>query len=155
MTPCHTVKRHARHATLDEDRQRVDTRWMSSAHGIRIVEHRYNAKCRKCGAAHSVMAAPTGVYVAFDILKTAGLLGHAGVYFSSHVAVLAETGGTLHLEHEGGIARTCLCGRELVLRRVRGIVNADKKCDARCTHATGHDCECACGGKNHGAANAA
>jgi hypothetical protein len=26
------------------------------------------------------------------------------------------------------------------------------KCDARCMGATGHDCECSCGGKNHGAA---
>jgi hypothetical protein len=24
------------------------------------------------------------------------------------------------------------------------------KCDGRCTHAKGHDCECSCGGKNHG-----
>jgi hypothetical protein len=24
------------------------------------------------------------------------------------------------------------------------------KCDARCAHAKGHKCECACGGKNHG-----
>jgi hypothetical protein len=24
------------------------------------------------------------------------------------------------------------------------------KCDARCQHAKGHECECSCGGKNHG-----
>lgn len=24
------------------------------------------------------------------------------------------------------------------------------KCDARCFHAKGHQCECSCGGKNHG-----
>ena len=24
------------------------------------------------------------------------------------------------------------------------------KCDARCMGATGHDCQCECGGKNHG-----
>ena len=24
------------------------------------------------------------------------------------------------------------------------------KCSAKCRHATGHDCECSCGGKNHG-----
>lgn len=23
-------------------------------------------------------------------------------------------------------------------------------CDDRCTYATGNDCECSCGGKNHG-----
>lgn len=27
------------------------------------------------------------------------------------------------------------------------------KCDARCMNATGHDCECSCGGKNHGINN--
>jgi len=27
------------------------------------------------------------------------------------------------------------------------------KCDARCLNATGFRCECACGGKNHGAGN--
>lgn len=25
------------------------------------------------------------------------------------------------------------------------------KCDARCRNAKGHNCECSCGGKNHGA----
>jgi hypothetical protein len=27
-----------------------------------------------------------------------------------------------------------------------------KKCDARCVNAKRHDCECSCGGKNHGTA---
>jgi hypothetical protein len=27
------------------------------------------------------------------------------------------------------------------------------KCDARCINATGKNCECACGGSNHGAGN--
>jgi len=27
------------------------------------------------------------------------------------------------------------------------------KCDARCLNATGFQCECSCGGKNHGAGN--
>jgi hypothetical protein len=27
------------------------------------------------------------------------------------------------------------------------------KCDARCMNATGGNCECSCGGKNHGAGN--
>lgn len=28
---------------------------------------------------------------------------------------------------------------------------SNHKCDARCLHATGQQCECSCGGKNHGA----
>lgn len=27
------------------------------------------------------------------------------------------------------------------------------KCDARCLHAKGHNCECSCGGQFHGSAN--
>lgn len=33
---------------------------------------------------------------------------------------------------------------------VKGQTN-ETKCDARCTGARGHSCECQCGGKNHGA----
>lgn len=43
------------------------------------------------------------------------------------------------------------CCRYLKVRRIRGVVVPDHKCDARCTGAKGHDCECSCGGKNHGA----
>lgn len=31
---------------------------------------------------------------------------------------------------------------------------APRKCDARCLNARGHDCECACGGVNHGRGDA-
>ena len=34
---------------------------------------------------------------------------------------------------------------------VRGTFNPDHKCDGWCLNATGHNCECSCGGKNHGA----
>ena len=36
-----------------------------------------------------------------------------------------------------------------------GHYNASVKCNARCTGATGHLCECSCGGVNHGAAQMA
>lgn len=32
---------------------------------------------------------------------------------------------------------------------------SNHKCDARCRNAKGHSCECACGGKYHGAGDAA
>jgi hypothetical protein len=38
----------------------------------------------------------------------------------------------------------------LRFRQIIGVVNPDHKCDSRCTHAKGFDCECACGGLNHG-----
>lgn len=39
-----------------------------------------------------------------------------------------------------------------VVRVIDYKVNGSKhKCDARCLNAKGHNCECSCGGKNHGA----
>lgn len=39
-----------------------------------------------------------------------------------------------------------------VVRSIRFKRNPSlHKCDARCMNAKGHDCECSCGGKNHGA----
>jgi hypothetical protein len=35
--------------------------------------------------------------------------------------------------------------------QITGRYVADKACDGRCMGATGHNCECSCGGKNHGA----
>jgi hypothetical protein len=37
---------------------------------------------------------------------------------------------------------------------LKGHKNAAVPCDARCTGARGHNCECQCGGKNHGQQNA-
>jgi hypothetical protein len=38
---------------------------------------------------------------------------------------------------------------------VKGHVNENIPCDGRCYNAKGHNCECQCGGHNHGAGNAA
>jgi len=35
---------------------------------------------------------------------------------------------------------------------IEGRTNPDHKCDARCIHARGPNCDCSCGGANHGAA---
>jgi hypothetical protein len=49
------------------------------------------------------------------------------------------------------------CGKRLrvVAQAVMGRYSESRKCDTRCTSATGYNCECQCGGRNHGAANAA
>lgn len=41
--------------------------------------------------------------------------------------------------------------RFMTLMPVKGIVVEDKTCDARCRNATGPNCECPCGGEQHGA----
>lgn len=45
---------------------------------------------------------------------------------------------------------TCECGKSFLAKQVFGSVKESKKCDGRCTGATGFDCECSCGGHNHG-----
>lgn len=42
----------------------------------------------------------------------------------------------------------------LTFERVKGFKVETVPCDARCTGARGHNCECSCGGANHGKANA-
>lgn len=57
---------------------------------------------------------------------------------------------------DGSIGVACRgCGKAKYAKRVIGKLKPDHKCDARCLSATGHSCECACGGKNHGASHAA
>jgi hypothetical protein len=40
------------------------------------------------------------------------------------------------------------------LKYGKGRYSENRKCDARCTNATGPSCDCSCGGANHGAAHA-
>lgn len=42
------------------------------------------------------------------------------------------------------------CAGPLAGKAINGVFKADHPCDARCTGATGHNCECSCGGANHG-----
>lgn len=53
----------------------------------------------------------------------------------------------------GGVVAPDRCGHgRMKVDAVRGIVT-DHECDPRCEGATGPNCECACGGMNHGAAH--
>lgn len=42
------------------------------------------------------------------------------------------------------------CNHPVIAKRVLGRRNGHA-CDAKCLASKGHSCECACGGKNHGA----
>lgn len=48
-----------------------------------------------------------------------------------------------------GYDGVCACGGQCVSARIKGIVS-EHVCDARCSSATGPNCECQCGGRNHG-----
>jgi hypothetical protein len=43
-----------------------------------------------------------------------------------------------------------LGGPGATLRKIDGYLSENKKCDRRCTGATGVVCECSCAGENHG-----
>ena len=44
----------------------------------------------------------------------------------------------------------CSCGNQYpMIDRIKGRTT-EHVCDSRCTHAKGPNCDCSCGGKNHG-----
>ena len=49
----------------------------------------------------------------------------------------------------GGHLR-CGCGALATARVLRVTIKPDHRCGARCTSATGANCDCSCAGKNHG-----
>ena len=97
---------------------------------------RHNGKCHVCKKAASILARRTNEWC------------NEGYVFE-------DADGFKHLSASGGtIDREC-CGRRFTLSPVQGRLAPAHKCDARCLNATGHNCECACGGKNHGAGHSA
>jgi len=76
----------------------------------------------------------------------------AGKAITAGVHVTACGGGkpTIYAgDTENGI---CACGKMMTFGKLNARVNVNHKCDARCTSARGHNCECACGGAMHGVA---
>ena len=60
--------------------------------------------------------------------------------------------GTVYDDHNYKLLYTCRCGMKRLAKSVIGKYNSKKKCNQKCQAATGHNCECSCAGKNHGAA---
>lgn len=56
------------------------------------------------------------------------------------------------LDTEATVVACPECAATVRLQRLKGKLNAEHLCDARCTNAKGSNCECECGGANHGAA---
>jgi hypothetical protein len=107
---------------------------------------RYNtAKKCACGVATSVLAAPVKAE-----WKLGGIRRNVFALDNGRVAHNHIIGcdSALIVECRG-------CGALRVAKKVYGKFVADKGCDGRCMSATGHNCECSCGGINHGAAHAA
>ncbi len=106
-------------------------------------EKRYNSKaCRACGAVTSVLLVERLDNVKdekYGWVYRFRAADDSVVLFSLGRAIVACRG----------------CGEARWALPVNGKLVEGKKCDARCTGAKGHNCECSCGGKNHGANHAA
>ena len=112
--------------------------------GTRVEpDSRYNGKCPGCGKHASVLG------------RRINATAKATYSPHLHHAVLLTSDGTAYEVHPAGhpVAR-CECGRALFLKRVAGKLNRAVVCNAKCHGATGHVCECSCGGKNHGMSHA-
>lgn len=111
-------------------------------YGETVVDRRCNGRC-KCGR-------PVSVLVPSVVRERTRQEGH-GMYartvtdrqYRAYVRVGDQTADYLY-QHR------CGCGRLVQVRPVAGVFRAEVPCDARCTSAKGHKCECSCGGANHG-----
>lgn len=93
-------------------------------------------RCKVCGATARVDVGPDSN--GFDVAPAA-------------LARMAAVGGSPVFGAMASLDNLFCCGRRVSRVSVRGVFRPSHKCDARCLNSKGGTCECACGGKNHGA----
>jgi hypothetical protein len=102
---------------------------------IRDNGRRYNARCKACKLTMSVFVTSTEHGQGTETLIT-------------------DTGKRIPVQFGWFAGVECRgCGVRRCLKPVIGKFSNSIKCTAKCQSATGHDCECQCAGKNHGAAH--
>lgn len=106
-------------------------------YGVQKDPARYNGKCKRCGQKASILLV--------EIRPSQAVGQDVAIDESLHEFPFRD-GFWVAVPHDckGEV-------RNLKLTRVRGVYNPGKECNAKCLAAIGHDCECRCGGKNHGA----
>lgn len=110
--------------------------------------NRFNTKkCKHCNKATSVMAERVNAEWKFGSVRRGAFADESGNVVG-YEYIIGDT-STMLVQCRGG------CGNYKIARKVLGRVRNDIKCDGRCESATGHVCDCACGGKNHGRRHAA
>lgn len=95
----------------------------------------YIGKCKSRGCKSAMRASHPEVQQITHAEYTAGDFDPARAFSVHGVNVLAR----------------CAEHGNYLLRYLRGRLRDDVTCDARCTGATGPNCDCSCGGANHGA----
>ncbi len=107
-----------------------------------LLAFRFNGKCRTCQHPASAIVWK---------IKHAGV-PEKRVRQLARVAAQGFQEGTVDVERQNGVSVVCsACGGRVLVSEVKGRFKHDVPCDARCTTARGHNCECSCGGANHGA----
>jgi hypothetical protein len=103
---------------------------------LKVAERifRYLAKCKKCGTITSGKSSGSNMNMG-KVPK--------GPYPRT---------GDVYSDSWGNQVMDCRkCGEPARAKQVRGKYNPDIPCNAKCLASTGFNCECSCGGKNHGA----
>jgi hypothetical protein len=113
----------------------------------------YMVRC-KCGAAARVTVPAVRVPYQHKVFSVVGVAGSA-IFETRHrkeERFEAESflHSTLEIVWRGCRANCWACGMKLKIDRVKGTYKPEHKCDARCLASKGPNCECACGGTNHG-----
>lgn len=92
------------------------------------------ARCKRCKAAKRVTGVATRHFQRTD--RWGHNVFHRSVSFA-------------RMECWNGCVSRVNGDTTVEINEIRGTVT-EEPCDARCTNAKGHLCECSCGGKNHG-----
>jgi hypothetical protein len=102
-------------------------------------------KCKRCKVA-----------ARFDAERVERVLGidrwGAKIRKVRYVAPWCGEGRTEEPNNDGSLSVQCLCGGRASFSPLRGRVSGHK-CNAKCLASTSGVCECACGGRNHGASH--
>ena len=102
--------------------------------------------CKKCKVGRRVeypIAKPNGWFARQD---------ETGKIISMYGWIQAYGGGKPP-EYGGDPLALCpKCGKLMSFGQLKAVTAPEHVCDARCINARGHNCECSCGGANHGKA---
>ena len=100
--------------------------------------------CKRCKKGRRVE------YPEKSLSGAAGRRDELGQWFPP-MGFVTAIGGGKPTEYGGDPLAICKdCGNLMSQGKIKGLLRPDVPCDARCTGARGHSCDCSCGGANHG-----
>jgi hypothetical protein len=109
-----------------------------------IPQHRpgrYIGRCSKCRRGVAADVVSTHAVTGTRLCHAIGVRADGGIVRSNDAAARLS------------FVLTCACGAGVNAQRVIGRHRPDVPCTAKCTAATGPNCDCSCRGKNHGGAH--